>query len=169
MNTFASLTSPRIHVDPLEPSAPRARKLVQPASGEVVRVLRGSKMTTDARLFDEIGAAFQFPSYFGENWNALRDCLGDLEWMPGERYVVVVTDVDKMLADAPDLLQHLVATLDGLAHDWAQAANRPLPEPRAFHTVLRPNVSTGELLALLTRARIEFDHQSWPPETVTDP
>lgn len=165
MNTFASLTGPKIHVDSLDPSALRARKLVQADPLEVVRVLRGSKMTTDAKLFDEVGAALQFPTYFGENWNALRDCLGDLEWIPADRYLIIVTEVDTMLAEAPDLLEHLVVTLSGVAQEWAEPANRPLPEPRAFHVVLRPHRLTNELLALLVRAKLEFDRQAWPGDS----
>jgi RNAse (barnase) inhibitor barstar len=165
MNTFASLAGPKVHVDQLDASAPRARKLIHSEPGEVVRVLRGSKMTTDAKLFDEVGAAFQFPSYFGENWNALRDCLGDLEWMPADRYIVVVTDVDAMLAQAPDLLEHLVVAFNEVANEWGQTANRPLPEPRAFHVVLRTRRSTSDLMALLLRAGVDFDQEPWPAES----
>lgn len=156
---------PCVHVVSIDPSTALAGKLVQPASGEVVRVLRGDKMTTDPKLFDEIAAALQFPSYFGENWNALRDCLGDLEWLPAERYVLVVTEVDAMLAHAPELLEHLVVTLHGVAEEWAQRANRPLPEPRAFHVVLRPERSTSDLLALLARRKVDFDREPWPRES----
>jgi len=50
----------------------------------VVRLVRGAKMRTTARLFDEISAAFQFPCYFGENWDALDECLNDIDWLPGD-------------------------------------------------------------------------------------
>jgi hypothetical protein len=47
----------------------------------VTKVLRGSKMTSLDSLFAEIGAALQFPDYFGEIWPALDECLLDLSWM----------------------------------------------------------------------------------------
>jgi RNAse (barnase) inhibitor barstar len=158
-------SSPKLHVDSLDPSSPRARRLVQAEPAQVVRVLRGSKMTTDADLFDEVGAALQFPDYFGENWNALEDCLSDLEWMPADCYLIVVTEVDTMLTEVPDLLEHLLVTFSRVAQGWAQTANRPLPDPRPFHVVLRPHRATGELLELLVRARLDFDRQAWPADS----
>ena len=46
------------------------------AAGEA-RQVRGRKMTTKAELMNEMAAALQFPAYFGENWDALNDCLRD--------------------------------------------------------------------------------------------
>src|SRR5438552_17320122 len=53
------------------------------------RVLRGHKCRTSDQLFDEFGAALQFPEYFGENWDALNDCLTDLAWLPAAEYPLV--------------------------------------------------------------------------------
>lgn len=40
-------------------------------------------------LFSDISAAFKFPDYFGYNWNALIECLSDLEWIRPVDHVVV--------------------------------------------------------------------------------
>ncbi|MGQ4597372.1 barstar family protein [Nocardia sp. R6R-6] len=70
-------------------------------SGYLVRELRGMKMPTTARVFDEFAAAFQFPYYFGENKDAFDECLRDLGDFIGEAagYVAVVRDSVGLLTD----------------------------------------------------------------------
>jgi RNAse (barnase) inhibitor barstar len=41
-------------------------------------------------LTGHFATAMSFPAHFGRNWDALRDCLGDLSWMPADGYVVVL-------------------------------------------------------------------------------
>src|SRR5579885_3011720 len=63
----------------------------------VGRVLRGQKMRTAESLFDEVSAALQFPPYFGENWDALEECLADLEWLHTRDCVLVILNAANVL------------------------------------------------------------------------
>ena len=45
----------------------------------VARVPAG--MTTQPALLDSLFESQRFPDYFGFNWNALFDCLGDFSWL----------------------------------------------------------------------------------------
>ena len=56
---------------------PRAYELAWrlDGNGTSARILRGWKMRTVTKMFDEFGAAMQFPYYFGENWPAFDECL----------------------------------------------------------------------------------------------
>jgi RNAse (barnase) inhibitor barstar len=74
---------------------------VAATSGNVARVVRGVKCRTAPALFDEFAAAWQFPPYFGENWDALDECLSDLDWLPAQAYVLVVTNALHLLDSAP--------------------------------------------------------------------
>jgi RNAse (barnase) inhibitor barstar len=70
--------------------------------GFQVALLDGSRMTNREELFAEFQSAFSFPSYFGHNFDALDECLQDLEWLPpGNGYVVVIGEAQSVLrADA---------------------------------------------------------------------
>lgn len=127
----------------LECEVPVASSVRVPWSeaGLEARVVRGQKMRTKDRLFDEVAAALQFPSYFGENWDALDECLADLEWLPTAfGYVLVVTDAVEVLADAPALLSTFVSCLGYASREWTctsemgVGADRP---PTPFHVVLQ--------------------------------
>jgi hypothetical protein len=68
--------------------------------GFLARVARGGKMRTVDGVFDEFGAAFQFPYYFGENYGAFDECLADMDWLDyGKGIVVVIPDAGQVCAD----------------------------------------------------------------------
>ena len=72
---------------------------VESSPRTVARVVRGAKCKHGPGLFDEFAAAWQFPPYFGENWDAFDECLADLEWLPASAYVLFVTDAVEILDD----------------------------------------------------------------------
>jgi Barstar (barnase inhibitor) len=58
--------------------------------------LEGAKITTNDRYFKTLAELFQFPDYFGGNWDAVADCLTDLDWQEGDRIVVVYSDCEAL-------------------------------------------------------------------------
>jgi RNAse (barnase) inhibitor barstar len=107
----------------------------------VVRFLRGKKMARLSSLYDEFAAALQFPYYFGENWNAFDECITDLEWMPADVYVLVITNAKNVLADeSDDQLEALTNLLEeagselSLRFETSEASARPAV---AFHVVFQ--------------------------------
>lgn len=95
-----------------------------PEAGYLVREVRGAKMPTVARLYDEFAAAFQFPAYFGENKDAFDECMRDLDDFLVDRagevagYVVVVRDADELLRDQPRELAWFVEAMAFYAEHW---------------------------------------------------
>ena len=63
--------------------------------GEAVsRIVRGKNCGSISELFHEFSAALQFPYYFGNNWDALDDCLSDLAWLKSDKIVLFITNAD---------------------------------------------------------------------------
>ena len=122
----------------------RAWRLAHP-TWAVVR-LRGRRCRETPGLFAEAAAALQFPSWFGENWDAFADCLSDLSWLPARGYLLVLDGADQLLAGNPQDLETLRAVLVETAEVWAdhQAA---LPDgtagPVPFSSLLVSPPGTG--------------------------
>jgi Barstar (barnase inhibitor). len=41
-----------------------------------------SGLRTKKELLEAVGKALGFPEYYGVNWDALEECIRDLEWLP---------------------------------------------------------------------------------------
>ncbi|WP_309616909.1 barstar family protein [Salinibacterium sp.] len=103
--------------------------------------VRSKEMKTRQGLFDEFRAALNFPDYFGNNWNALSDCVLDLSWLDLEAgLVLVVTEPHEVLLDAEVADMTILRSILVLANEvWGRQVSegewwdRPaLP----FHVVL---------------------------------
>jgi hypothetical protein len=55
------------------------------------------------RLFSQ---QLSFPKYFGNNWDALYDCLRDLSWLREKRVVIAHEEIPTVLS-ADDLRAYL--------------------------------------------------------------
>ncbi len=77
----------------------RAESLVRPPTGLLLKVIKGRHCKTPANLFAEFARALEFPDYFGHNWDALEECLADLEWLPAKGYILLITDAGRVLPD----------------------------------------------------------------------
>jgi hypothetical protein len=67
-------------------------------------------------LLASIARALSFPAWFGGNWDALEDCLGDLSWMPARGHVLLFAGAGALPADERGIL---VDILDSAAASWA--------------------------------------------------
>ena len=65
-------------------------ELVQLPNSLVVTVPTG--ITRKEDLFSVLASQLSFPEYFGKNWDALADCIEDLEWI--SQHTVVLQHQD---------------------------------------------------------------------------
>lgn len=99
------------------------------------RTIRGRKAGTKPAFFDEVAAAFQFPYYFGENWDAFYDCLTDLEWLRADGVLCCLADAEHLLEEAKPEFSTMVEVVGAAAREWNQPE---LPKrPRPFHVVVQ--------------------------------
>ncbi len=91
----------------------------QPPQNTVIRYLRGKRCMNDDKLFQEIAAALQFPWYFGNNWNALNECLRDLDWLEGSSYLILISQVDKIFINDDEGFRLIIKFLNIASEEWA--------------------------------------------------
>ncbi|MGW3287700.1 barstar family protein [Streptomyces sp. NPDC001002] len=116
------------------------------ARGGRVHHFDARELTTEERIFGSFAEVLRFPAYFGRNWDALVDCLGDLCGAVtggGIGIVGVISDADRLLeaeffplfvsvlCQGVDRANALV-DLDGLTLDRAAAAVHFVLEFREF-------------------------------------
>jgi RNAse (barnase) inhibitor barstar len=62
-----------------------------------------SCVSSEHKLFESVSEAFKFPDYFGNNWDALYDCLTDMSWLPAKGYVLLLYESKNLWANDPIL------------------------------------------------------------------
>jgi hypothetical protein len=72
------------------------------SAGWALHCLDGTRIRDAAALFDACADTLQFPAYFGNNWDALQDCLGDLSWLPPQPRVVLWDRVGLLASGDPE-------------------------------------------------------------------
>ena len=112
----------------------RAESLIEIPGGFVLKVLRGDKCRTPAGLFTEFAKVLNFPDYFGQNWDALEECLADLEWLPAKGYVLLLTAAEMILPDDEEDYATFLEVLSDAGEAWGSGMEAKRPKP--FHVVL---------------------------------
>jgi RNAse (barnase) inhibitor barstar len=73
----------------------------------------------------QVARALQFPDWFGENWDALNDCLTDLDWLSTETgYVLILENSEHFGARHPQEFEKAIAVFAAAAEYW-KSQKRP--------------------------------------------
>jgi RNAse (barnase) inhibitor barstar len=94
-------------------------------------------------LLDALSSALRFPDYFGDNWNALAECIRDLSWLPPGDLVLIHKDLP--LADNRAALSIYLSILRNAVENWKTKGSNLI-----FASPEKPD-STGELALLAQR------------------
>jgi len=142
-------------------SGQRPESMIKIPRSFVLKVMRGGKCRKTAGLFAEMAAALALPDYFGHNWDALEECLADLEWLPAKGYVLLFTNADQILADDDGEFVTLLEVLSDAGEAWASGQDgedgkRSTP----FHTLFA--VPEGEKSKLAHRGLAQVASSASP-------
>ena len=115
----------------------RVESLVDVPEGFISKVLRGGKCRTSAGLFAEFARALDFPEYFGHNWDALEECLADLEWLPAKGYVLILSDAEQVLPDDEEDYATFLEVMSDAGEAWGSGqAGMGTQRAKPFHVLL---------------------------------
>ena len=90
--------------------------------------IRGGLCKTSEDFLREVSSAMRFPYYFGWNWNALDECITDLEWLSFSTLFIVIDQFDLMFKDeAPrdEYHEFLIDFLNSVFKYW-KSQNIPI-------------------------------------------
>ena len=98
------------------------------------------KCKTRSSFFSWISKAMDFPGYFGRNWDALNDCLGDIDWLSKyEGWALLFLNAEQLLCkEKPDEFKTLVEILDGNGKEWSVSRcydRIQIVDPKPFHFI----------------------------------
>ncbi|MBI4914047.1 MAG: barstar family protein [Acidobacteria bacterium] len=117
--------------------------------------LDGSQARTSPRLFEALAQGLSFPPHFGHNWDALDECLHDLEWIPQSTLVLLVGHSEQLLVDEEEGLALLLGILASAAKELEEPVMGNVclrRAPLALRVLLQVNPAVASLLRGRLRA-----------------
>jgi hypothetical protein len=91
--------------------------------------LDGALLPDAPALFRVLASGLRFPAYFGGNWDALDECLHDLEWLTDGAILLAVRNAQRLLEAEPQGLESFLSIL--------VSATKELEEPQMGEVCLR--------------------------------
>lgn len=76
------------------------------------------KARSKNQLLDAFANALDFPEQFGKNWDALNDCLSDLQWLDGKGRVVILANCQAFATSHEEDFATLLELLEGVTVSW---------------------------------------------------
>jgi len=78
----------------------------------------GSRVADAKDLMGVISRSMKFPDYFGWNWDALEECLLDLEWLPADVYDFYWETANTLLLSSPADFFMFVEVFASVSREW---------------------------------------------------
>ena len=82
--------------------------------------IEGRNIARKEQLLNHTAMALQFPKDFGHNWDALEECLTDLEWVDADGYLIYYDHIDGLLEAHPDQFETFVEIARDAVASWKE-------------------------------------------------
>jgi len=118
-----------------------AQTLIQQAvaAGLIVTRGDGDGVTTKAEFLVRIARDLDFPDYFGHNWDAFADCLGDFAAAPGNGRLLILEHFDELARASPRDWRTALTILTRAAEE-RQHTSRPLVVVLSMPSAAAPGI-----------------------------
>jgi RNAse (barnase) inhibitor barstar len=91
---------------------------VAAAGGFAVLRVSLAGCTDSADVLARLGEQLQFPEWYGQNWDALSDCLTDFSWLEAKGYVLILEQLGDFRAAGDDDFDTLIEILSDASASW---------------------------------------------------
>lgn len=99
-----------------------------------------SKVKDENDLFRQLSDILVFPDYFGDNWNALFDCLRDFSWISKRGVVLVHSEIPVLSEEELMTYFHIIFSA---VEDWTDTDNH-------YFKVIFPKEDEPKIMKFIT-------------------
>ena len=82
--------------------------------------VEGKSIERKEQLMNAMATALSLPGHFGHNWDALEECLIDMDGVEGDGYLLYYDHIDPLLAAHPDQFHTLVEIVRDAVQTWKE-------------------------------------------------
>lgn len=80
----------------------------------------GRNIARKEQLLNAMATALDLPPHFGQNWDALEECLVDMDISGGDGFLIHYDQVDALAASHPSELETLVEIFRDSVRSWQE-------------------------------------------------
>ena len=102
---------------------PKAVQKLAKEQGLAYFHIEGKNIAGKDQLMTHVATALRLPKHFGKNWDALEECLTDLN-VDADGYVIYYDHIDALLSAHPDQFETLVEILRDAVSSWQEDDTR---------------------------------------------
>ncbi len=89
-------------------------------AGWQIYFLNGKTIRDKKTFLEHIARAMKFPAYFGQNWDALQDCLTDLQGIQVKGYILLFEHPERFFKTSPADWHVAMDVLNSAVEFWKQ-------------------------------------------------